>query len=113
MQVSAYFVPAAMWALPSSPKGPSPRIRSYALNECSPNRFVVSLPFSVLCVVDGEPSFWPHTNEYAPDQVPRAFDVPVAQFAAEITAREGAPIALKVCRFDRDDRPLHADVLMR
>ena len=61
----------------------------------------------MLCVVDSEPSFWPHTNKHAPDEVPCAFDIPVALVGAEITAREGAPIALKVCRFDRDDRPLH------
>src|SRR5215475_13912518 len=66
----------------------------------------------MLCVVPGEPSFWPHTNKH-PDRVPRAFDVRVAYFGAEIAAREGAPIALKICRFDRDDRPLHADVLIR
>jgi hypothetical protein len=67
----------------------------------------------MLCVVDGEPSFWPHTKKHVSDHVPRVFDVPVAQFGAEITAREGAPIALKVYCFDRDDRTLHADVLIR
>src|SRR5262245_33948073 len=67
----------------------------------------------MLCVVDGEPSFWPHTNEHASDPVPRVFGVPVAYFGAEIAVREGAQIALKVCRFDRDDRPLHADVLIK
>jgi hypothetical protein len=58
----------------------------------------------LLCVVDGEPALWPHTNKHVPDYIPRAFDVPVALFGAEITAREGAPIALEICRFDRDDR---------
>ena len=67
----------------------------------------------MLCVVNGEPSFWPHTHKHAPDHVPRVFDVSVAQFGAKITAREWAPIALGVCRFDRDDRPLNADVLIR
>src|SRR5262245_1826386 len=66
----------------------------------------------LLRVVDGAPSLWPHTNKHVPDHGPRALDVPIAQFGAEITARDGAPIALKVCRFDRDDRPLHADVLI-
>src|SRR5262245_54492806 len=61
----------------------------------------------MLCVVDGEPSLWPHTNKHDSDPVPRVFDVPVAQFGAEITVREWAPIALKVCRFHRDDWPLH------
>src|SRR5688572_4468396 len=87
----------------------------------SPDSFVTDLPdrshrsacLVLLCVVDGEPSFWPHANKHVPDHVPRAFDVRVAYFGAEITAREGAPIALKICRFDRDDRPLHADVLIR
>src|SRR5499433_2128817 len=67
----------------------------------------------MLCVVNGEPSFWPHTNKHAPDEVPRAFDIPVAQFGAEITVREGASVALKIRRFDRNDRPFHADVLIR
>jgi len=71
------------------------------------------LPRVVLCIVHGEPSFWPHTNKYVPDHVPRGFDVRVAHFGAEITAREGAPLALKIRRFDRHDRPLHADVLIR
>src|SRR2546427_23550 len=31
----------------------------------------------------------------------------------EITAREGAPIALKICRLDGDDRALDAHVLIR
>src|SRR3989442_7227967 len=67
----------------------------------------------LLCVVDRNPSLRPHTNKHVPDDVPRAFDVPVAQLGAEITACEGPPIALKICHFDRDDRPLHAHVLIR
>jgi len=66
----------------------------------------------MLCIVDGEPPFWPHTKKHVSDLVPRVFDVPVAQFGAEITAREGTPIALEAYCFDRDDRPLHADVLI-
>src|SRR5262249_4384967 len=71
------------------------------------------LPRVVLCVVDGEPSFWPHTNKHASDHVPRVFDVSVAWFGAEIAIGEGAQTALNVCGFDRDDGPLHADVLIR
>jgi len=67
----------------------------------------------MLCVVNGAPSFWPHTNKHVPDHVPRVFEVSVAQFGAEITAREGASVALKIRRFDRHDRPFHADVLIR
>src|SRR4030095_1887568 len=49
----------------------------------------------------------------ANNEVPRAFDVPVAPLGAEITARERAPIALKIRLFDRDDRPFYAHVLIR
>src|SRR5690349_13403784 len=59
----------------------------------------------LLCVVDREPSLRPHTKKDVPGDVPRAFDVRVAQLGAEITAREGTPIALKACRFNRDNRP--------
>src|SRR5215510_2184958 len=92
---------------------PSKRARAWPSGgmRCEPG-YVFSVS-RMLGVVDGEPSFWPHTNKHAADEVPRAFDIPVAQLGAEITAREGAPIALEICRFDRDDRPLHADVLIR
>src|SRR2546429_8214095 len=60
-------------------------------------------------------TLFPYTTLFrsVPDEVPRAFDVPVAQLGTEITAREGAPIALKICRLDGDDRALDAHVLIR
>src|SRR2546429_5712267 len=60
-------------------------------------------------------TLFPYTTLFrsVPDEVPRAFDVPVAQLGAEITAREGPPIALKICWLDGDDRPLDAHVLIR
>src|SRR5262245_14882975 len=76
----------------------------------SQQRFIV---IGMLCVVNGEPSFWPHTNKNVPEHAPLVLDPSVAQFGAEITALEGAFVAIKISRFDRNDRPFHADVLIR
>src|SRR5258706_4664428 len=59
----------------------------------------------LLRIVDSQPSLWPHANKHVPDQVACVFDVRVAQLRSEISMREGASIPLKVCPFDRDDRP--------
>src|SRR4029434_2049400 len=80
------------------------------VTRASQQRFIV---IGMLCVVNGEPSFWPHTNKHIPEHPPLVFDPSVAQFGAEITAREGAFVAIKIRRFDRNDRPFHADVLIR
>src|SRR2546421_4369585 len=78
---------------------------------CSTDRH--SSRLVLLRIVDSQPSLWPHANKHVPDEVACVFDVRVAQLCSEISMREGASIPLKVCPFDRDDRPLYTYVFIR
>src|SRR4030095_2601534 len=69
-----------------------------------------------LRVVGGQPSFRMHADKYVVGmrrQVSCLLDIAVAPFFPEITARERAQIPLDIRRFGRNNRALHADILVR